>query len=150
MVGPPGVGKSALALVIAKEMASDFHEVLGQSITNPSDLNALLLAVKDRDVLHIDEAHELAKEYQTALYLALDQQKILLYGGKSGRSPENIRLGDFTLLLSTTDEYALMQPLRDRMKLHLRFEFYTPDELTEVLHSAVIRCAGVYKTACCP
>src|SRR5579859_4785599 len=51
MVGPPGVGKSDLALVIAKEMASDFHEVLGQSITNPSDLNALLLAVKDRDVL---------------------------------------------------------------------------------------------------
>jgi holliday junction DNA helicase RuvB len=59
LVGPPGVGKSALAAVIAAEMASNFHEVLGQSIKAPADLNALLLAAKDKDVLHVDEAHEL-------------------------------------------------------------------------------------------
>ena len=61
LVGPPGVGKSALAQVIAQEMAADLHEVLGQSITGPADLNALLLATRDKDVVHIDECHELKR-----------------------------------------------------------------------------------------
>src|SRR5580704_800389 len=74
LVGPPGVGKSALAGVIAQEMASELHEVLGQSIKTPADLNALLLAAKEKDIVHIDEAHELDKRFQTALYLATDQQ----------------------------------------------------------------------------
>ncbi len=65
LVGPPGMGKSALAAVIAQEMATDFHEVLGQSIKNNADLNVLLLAAKDKDIVHIDECHELAKEFQT-------------------------------------------------------------------------------------
>jgi Holliday junction DNA helicase RuvB len=133
LVGPPGLGKSALAQVIAAEMATGFHEVLGQSITEPADLNALLLGASDRDVVHIDECHELAKEYQTALYLAIDQKRIILTGGKLGRSPQSIPLADFTLLLSTTDEYGLLQPLRDRMKLTLRFEFYGVEDLTSLL-----------------
>lgn len=130
MVGPPGCGKSALARVIASEMATDFHEVLGQSIATPADLNALLLAAQEKSVVHIDEAHELKKEYQTALYLAVDQRKLLLSGGKSIQS---LPIADFTLLLSTTDEYCLLQPLRDRMRLLLRFEFYSVEELTTVL-----------------
>jgi Holliday junction DNA helicase RuvB len=130
MVGPPGCGKSALARVIAAEMATDFHEVLGQSIATPADLNALLLAAQDKAVVHIDEAHELKKEYQTALYLAIDQRKLLLSGGKNIQS---LPIADFTLLLSTTDEYCLLQPLRDRMRLLLRFEFYSNEELTTVL-----------------
>jgi Holliday junction DNA helicase RuvB len=73
MVGPPGCGKSALAQVIAAEIATDFHEVLGQSIATPADLNALLLAAQEKSIVHIDEAHELRKEFQTALYLAVDQ-----------------------------------------------------------------------------
>ena len=125
LVGPPGVGKSALAAVIAQEMATDFHEVLGQSITCISDLNALLLEAESKDIVHIDEAHQLDRRLQTALYLALDKQCI--FGGR--RSMQPIRIADFTLLLSTTDEYCLLQPLRDRMKLTLRFEFYTEDEL---------------------
>ena len=76
LVGPPGLGKSALAAVIAEEMATDFHEVLGQSITSIGDLNALLLEAKDKDVIHIDECHQLDRRYQTALYLALDKQCI--------------------------------------------------------------------------
>jgi len=130
MVGPPGLGKSALANIVAQEMATDFHEILGQSIATPADLNALLLLAKDKSIIHIDEAHELKKEYQTALYLALDQRKLLLPGGKNVQS---LPLNDFTLLLSTTDEYCLLQPLRDRMRLVLRFEFYSIDELTTVL-----------------
>jgi Holliday junction DNA helicase RuvB len=131
LVGPPGVGKSALAKVIALEMAGGFHEILGQSITSPADLNALLLNAKEKDVVHIDECHELPKEYQTALYLAVDQRKLFLQGMKSGI--QSIPIADFTLLLSTTDEYALLQPLRDRMKLLLRFEFYSVDDLRELL-----------------
>jgi len=130
MVGPPGLGKSALANVVAQELATDFHEILGQSITAPADLNALLLLAKEKAVVHIDEAHELRKDFQTALYLALDQRKILLAGGKTIQS---LPLNDFTLLLSTTDEFSLLQPLRDRMRLLLRFEFYSADELTTVL-----------------
>ena len=129
LVGGPGLGKSQLASVIAQEMATNFIEVLGQSITTLADLNALLLEAKDKDIVHIDEAHELEKKYQTALYLALDKQ--CLFGGK--RMPHPIPIADFTLLLSTTDEYCLLQPLRDRMKLTLRFEFYSDEELALLL-----------------
>ena len=131
LVGPPGVGKTQTAKVIAAEMATEFHEVIGQSINYTSDLNALLLAARDKDVLHIDECHELDKEFQTALYLALDQRKLFIPGPKS--KPQAIPLADFTLLLSTTDEYSLLQPLRDRMKLTLRFQFYSEDELATLL-----------------
>jgi Holliday junction DNA helicase RuvB len=129
LVGGPGLGKSQLASVIAQEMATNFHEVLGQSLTSVADLNALLLDAKDKDVIHIDEAHQLDRKYQTALYLALDKQSI--FGGQ--RLVQPIPIADFTLLLSTTDEYCLLQPLRDRMKLTLRFEFYSDEELTLLL-----------------
>lgn len=132
LVGPPGLGKSALAHVIAAEMATNLHEVLGQSIACTADLNALLLAAKDQDVVHIDEAHELPKPYQTALYLAIDQKKVLVNLGRASGA-ESIPIADFTLLLSTTDEYCLLQPLRDRMKLLLRFGFYAVDELEIVV-----------------
>ena len=133
LVGGPGLGKSAVAQIVSREMGTPFHEVLGQSIRDNGDLNALLLSVEEKGVVHIDEAHELDKPLQTALYLALDQRRILVQGGKSRSMPRSIGLADFTLLLSTTDEYGLLQPLRDRMKLVLRFYFYTPDELVELV-----------------
>ena len=138
LVGPPGLGKSATAHVIAAEMASDLHEVLGQSIRSPADLNALLLGAKDRDIVHIDEAHEIEKSYQTALYLALDRSRVLLNDGGKRRLPTGIPLARFTLLLSTTDEYSLLQPLRDRMRLVLRFDYYSADELHELLRRKCI------------
>ena len=127
LTGPPGCGKTQTAKVIAAEMASGFHEVLGQSVRSAADLNALLLSAQDRDVVLIDEAHELPKLQQTALYLALDQKRIGI-GGKS-RSVESIPLANFTLLLATTDEFLILQPLRDRMKLCLRFGFYTEADI---------------------
>jgi Holliday junction DNA helicase RuvB len=133
LVGPPGMGKSALANVISKEMATGFHEVLGQSLSSPADFNGLLLSAKDRDVIHIDECHELQTEYQTALYMATDQRKLFVSSGRPGRTPQSVPLADFTLLLSTTDEYDLLAPLRDRMKLLLRFQFYSEIELAEVI-----------------
>lgn len=130
LVGPPGLGKSQTARIIAEAMGTKFKEVLGQSINCVSDLNALLLEASNRDVIHIDEAHELDKQFQTTLYLALDQKQILLQG-RNG--PQSLPIGDFTLLLSSTDEYGILQPLRDRCRLLLQFEFFSPDELAEIV-----------------
>jgi Holliday junction DNA helicase RuvB len=132
LVGPPGCGKTQTSKVIAAEMAGEYVEVLGQAVQAPADFNALLLGLKDRDVLLVDEAHELDREFQTALYLALDQRKVLL-SGRSGRTIQSVPLADFTLLLATTDEFKLLAPLRDRMRLVLRFTFYSADELAELV-----------------
>jgi len=107
--------------VIAAELAVECHEILSQSIKNAADLNGVLLAAKEKDVVFLDETQELPKQQQTALYLALDQRKIVLAGGNSGGNRPAIPIAGFTLLLATTDEYCLLQPLRDRMKLVLRF-----------------------------
>ena len=131
LVGPPGVGKTALAQVIAEEMAAEFHEILGQSIKNPGDLNAVLLAAKDKDLVHIDECHEMRKEFQTSLYRAIEGRKLFVQGRSS--KVQSIPLNDFTLLLSTTDEFCLLQPLRDRMRMVLRFQFYEEEELAVLL-----------------
>ena len=131
LTGSPGLGKSQLARCIAAEMGTEFTEILGQAIREPSDLNAVLLAATPRAVVHVDEAHELDREFQTALYLALDRRKVLL-STRSNRGPQAIPLADFTILLSTTDEYRLLQPLRDRMRLSLRLDFYGEADLAEV------------------
>ncbi|WDI43712.1 Holliday junction DNA helicase RuvB C-terminal domain-containing protein [Bremerella sp. P1] len=132
LLGPPGTGKSATAHVIQSEMAvSKFQEVLGQTVTNTADVNALLLAAKDKSVVHIDEVHELSPHLQTTLYLALDKKTV--YVGGNGRAPQAIPIADFTLLISTTDEFKILQPLRDRMRLALRFEHLGNDELCQVI-----------------
>jgi len=131
LVGPPGLGKTMVAKVIACEMASDYHEVLGQSIKAPSDLNAVLLSAKEKSIVFIDEAHEMKPEFQTALYLALDKRKVIVNGG--GKTPLSMKVADFSLLLATTDEHRLLAPLRDRMRLVLRFDFYASDELETVV-----------------
>jgi Holliday junction DNA helicase RuvB len=132
LVGPPGCGKTQTAKMIAAEMGGRYQEVLAQAVLSPADLNALLLAARDKDVILVDEAHEMESAFQTALFLALDQRRVILSGGKGGRTPQNIPLADFTLLLATTDEYKLLQPLRDRMRLLLRFHFYHADDLAEL------------------
>lgn len=133
LVGPPGMGKTAAAQIIAAEMGTDYIEVLGQSIKSVADLNALLLQATDRAVIVVDEAQELdRRNIQTAMYLALDQRRVLLQGSRKGSTPISIPIADFTLLLCSTDEYQLLQPLRDRMRLVLRFQFYKPDDLAKI------------------
>lgn len=132
LVGPPGMGKTAASQIIAAEMQTDFLEVLGQSLQSVGDLNALLLQATDRAVVFIDESHELDKSLQTALYLALDQRRVLLNGGRKGGTPVAIPLQDFTLLLASTDEFQLLQPLRDRMRLTLRFRCYEQVDLEKI------------------
>lgn len=133
LVGFAGGGKTTSAQIIAAEMGTDFIEVLGQSLKGVADLNALLLQATDRAVVFVDEAHELDKSLQTAMYLALDQRRVLLQGSRKGSTPVAIPLKDFTLLLATTDEYQLLQPLRDRMRLTLRFQFYDPADLEKIV-----------------
>jgi len=130
LVGPPGLGKTSVAHVIAFEMASTLHEVLGQSITSRADLNALLLGAQEKDVVFVDESHELPKKLQTSLYTAIDQKRLIV---DWGTGPQSIPVADFTLLLATTDEHRLLKPLRDRMKITLRFDFYHEEELAQLL-----------------
>lgn len=132
LVGPPGCGKTQTAKVIAAEMGTEFIEVLGQSVNGIGEMNSLLLQPTERAICLIDEAHELDKSLQTALYLALDQRKVLLQGTRRGSAPVGVPTTDFTVLLATTDEYQLMQPLRDRMRLMLRFSFYDHGDLAEI------------------
>jgi Holliday junction DNA helicase RuvB len=130
MVGPPGMGKSTLASVISKEMAVPFHEVLGQNLRNPGDLNSLLLQTEPGAIIHIDEVHEASTAIQTALYMALDKRQIMVRGGSIITA---LPINDFTLLLSTTEEHCILQPLRDRLRLTLRFDFYTEMDLCQVV-----------------
>jgi Holliday junction DNA helicase RuvB len=131
LVGPPGLGKTQVASVIACEMATRLHEVLGQSVKAPADLNAILLAAQDKEIVHFDEIHEMKREFQTALYRAVEERKLFVQGRSS--RVQSIPLNDFSILLSTTDEYSVLQPLRDRMKLVLRFDFYSTDDLTTLV-----------------
>ena len=130
LVGGPGLGKSQIAVVLGHELAVTTHEALGQSLKSTSDLNALLLGAGDGDLVFVDECHELPKVHQTALYLALDRRKILVRGCSGFQS---LPLANFSLLLGTTDEFCLLQPLRDRMKLVLRFDFYSVEELSKIV-----------------
>lgn len=133
LVGPAGCGKTTVAHCVAREVGGTLHEVLGQTLETPADLNFLLLGARNRDVVFVDEAALTPPEQQHSLLLALDQGKLLLGGGRTGRSPQSIPLARFTLLLATTDEYRLLAPLTQRMKMCLRFTFYGEAELVELL-----------------
>jgi Holliday junction DNA helicase RuvB len=148
MVTSPGCGKTELCHVIAQEMAVDLHYALGVSLTTIADMNGLLLAAKPKDIIYIDEADEL--KYQFPLYLALDQRKLILSGGTSGRSPQSIALADFTLLLSTNHDFSLLPALRDRMKMQLYLSYYSADELTEIVRLRSRALAWVVEEEICP
>ena len=132
LIGPSGQGKSTIAEVIGREMAVGFTEFLGQSLRKPAELNALLLQQTDHSIVHIDECHELPKAQQTQLYRAIDRRLIDM---ASGGSVQSLPVADFTLLLSTTDAYGLLEPLRNRMKLSLAFCHSDLDELEHIVRT---------------
>jgi Holliday junction DNA helicase RuvB len=128
MVGPPGVGKSMLASVVAKELAVGFHEELAQNISSPRHLQGLLMLAEPGDVVFVDEIHELPPTVQTTLYRCLEERRLFLGGDKKA-----ITLPPFTFIGATTDEWALSKPLLDRMKITLRLQHYSEEELTKLV-----------------
>ena len=137
LTGPPGVGKSSLGFVLSQEMAVPFHEVLGQNLRSPADLNNLLLSCESKAICLIDEIHESPPSIQTALYMALDKRQIMVRGGSSIQA---LPIADFTLVAATTEPYQILEPLRQRAKLHLELSFLSEKDLILVVER---RCRGL-------
>jgi len=132
--GPPGLGKTTLAQIIARELNVGFKMTSGPVIARAGDLAAILTNVQDHDVLFIDEIHRLNPAVEEILYPAMEDGKLdLVIGeGPAARSVQ-IDLPAFTLIGATTRSGMVSNPLRDRFGIPLRLEFYTPDELQKII-----------------
>jgi Holliday junction DNA helicase RuvB len=143
--GPPGLGKTTLAHIIANEMGVHLKQTSGPVLERAGDLAALLTNLEKRDVLFVDEIHRLSPVVEEILYPGMEdyQLDIMIGEGPAARSIK-LDLPPFTLVGATTRAGLLTSPLRDRFGIVLRLEFYTPDELTEIiLRSAAILAVGI-------
>ena len=138
--GPPGLGKTTLAGIIAQEMGVNIRITSGPAIEKPGDLAALLTNLTEGDILFVDEIHRLNRSVEEILYPAMEDYALDIIVGK-GPSANSIRLDlpHFTLIGATTRAGQLSAPLRDRFGVTLRLELYTPEELAKI----VTRSAGI-------
>ena len=140
LFGPPGLGKTTLAHIIANELGVNLRQTSGPVLEKPKDLAAILTNLEKHDVLFIDEIHRLSPVVEEILYPALEdyQIDIMIGEGPAARSIK-LDLQPFTLVGATTRAGMLTNPLRDRFGIVARLEFYTPEELTRI----VTRSAGL-------
>ena len=140
LYGPPGLGKTTLSGIIAREMGVNLRVTSGPAIEKQGDLVAILTSLEEGDVLFIDEIHRLPRNVEEILYPAMEDFSLDIIIGK-GPSARSIRIDvpHFTLVGATTRSGQLTAPLRDRFGVLLRLELYTPEQLAEI----IMRSAGI-------
>lgn len=143
LYGPPGLGKTTLATIIANEMGVNIRTTSGPAIERPGDLAAILTALEPGDVLFIDEIHRLPRTVEEVLYPAMEDYCLDIVIGK-GPQARSVRLDlpPFTLVGATTRAGALSAPLRDRFGVLSRLEYYTPEQLKDI----IIRTSHILQT----